>query len=139
MTMEDFRPTVDPRLARIQGVIDLYLRSLSLVFLLLGLLQWAVILGVFPDPRWRFESMRSEWQFVTINLAVADLVAGVGLWMRVSWGTVVWIYAAVFEAVVHTVFRRKFGDNYPLVVFHALTILAFVGLWIAEFRARNRY
>lgn len=139
MTMEDFRPTVDPRLARIQGIIDLYLRSLSLVFLLLGLIHWAVILGVFPDPRWRFETMRAEWQFVTINLAVADLVAGVGLWMRVSWGTVIWIYAAIFEIVVHVVFRRKFGENYPLSAFHVVTILLYVGLWVAEFRARHRY
>jgi hypothetical protein len=139
MTMEDFRPTLDPRLARIQGVVDLYLRSLSFVFLLLGLFHWAVILGAFPDPSWRFENMRIEWQMCTINLAVADLVAAVGLWMRVSWGTVIWIYAAIFEAVMHTVFRNKFGANYPLAAFHLVTMLLFIGLWVAEYRARHRY
>jgi hypothetical protein len=138
MTMEDFRPNVDPRVARIKGVLDLFLRSLSIVFLLLGLKQWAIILGAFPDPAWNFEEMATPWQLVTINLAVADLVAGVGLWMLVSWGTVIWLYAALFEVAIHTVFASSFGDNYLLALFHIATILAFGLLWVAENRARRR-
>ena len=138
MTMEDFRPNVDPRLARIQGVLDLYLRSLALVLLALGVWQWAIILGAFPDP-WRFEGMLIEWQWVTITLGVADLVAGVGLWLRVAWGTVIWIFAALFEIALHTVFTRTYDQNFPIVAFHSATIVLFLALWIAEFRARHRY
>ena len=46
-------------------------------------------------------------------LAVVDLVAAVGLWMRVAWGKVLWICAAVSEIALHTVFIRPFGSDLP--------------------------
>lgn len=134
MTMEDIRPHIDPSLLRVRTARDIYLRGISLVFLLLGLMQWAIILGVFPNSDWRFEAMNTQWQLTTMNMAVADLVASVGLWMRVAWGNVIWIYAALFQIVIHTIFIGTFGFALLTVMFHVATIFAFAFLWATEYR-----
>jgi len=135
MVMDDLRPVASPRVARIQGILNLYLRSLAIVLLLLGLMHWMIILGVFASPEWRFETMPMARQTVTIVLAVGNLVAGVGLWMRVAWGVVVWVSAALFEIVIHTVFRRYLGFNPLIVGFHAVTLLAYGALILSLRRA----
>ena len=61
-------------------------------------------------------------------LSVVDLVAAVGLWMRVAWGKVVWLLAALFGIALHTVFVRTYGSDLPIVLLHVLTIGAFVVL-----------
>ncbi len=136
--MDEIRPIKDPREERIGGLLDLYIRSLSFVFLLLGLWHWAVIVGVVADPHGGFETMPIEHKLTTINLGVADLVAGVGMWMRVAWGNVVWVYAAVFEIAMHTVFRGTFGDNFLLLAFHVATLALLGVLAVMERRAQRR-
>jgi hypothetical protein len=138
MMMDDLRPVASPRVERIQGIIHLYLRSLAIVLLLLGLMHWMVILGVFVSPAWRFEVMPINWQGATIVLAVGNLVAGVGLWMRVAWGVVVWVAAAVFEIVIHVGFTAYFGLNPLIVGFHIVTLGAYGALFIALRRAGAR-
>ena len=61
----------------------------------------------------------------TMHLAVVDLVAAVGLWMRVAWGKVVWVYAALSEIALHTVFIGTFGTNWPVVAFHLVDACSF--------------
>jgi hypothetical protein len=136
--MDEIRPMKDPREERIGGLLDLYIRSFSFVFLLLGLWHWAVIIGVITDAGMSFEAMPIEHKLTTINLGVADLVAGVGMWMRVAWGNVVWVYAALFEVAMHTVFRSTFGDHYPLVGFHLATLAVLGTLALLERRSRRR-
>ena len=70
----------------------------------------------------------------TIHLAVVDLVAAVGLWQRVAWGNVLWIYAALFEVAMHTVFIGTFGADYLVVAFHVFTV---AGFGIVAFAARR--
>jgi hypothetical protein len=138
MMMDDLRPVASPRVARIQGVIHLYLRSLAVVLLLLGLMHWTIVLGVFVNPAWRFETMPTAWQAATIVLAVANPVAGVGLWMRVAWGVVIWIAAALFEIVIHVGLTRLFGFNPLIVGFHFVTLGIYAGLQVALRRAASR-
>jgi hypothetical protein len=138
MMMDDLRPVASPRAERIQGITHLYLRSLAIVLLLLGLMQWLVILGVFVNPAWRFEAMPINWQAATIVLAVGYLVAGVGLWMRVAWGAVVWVAAALFEIIIHVGFTEYFGLNPLIVGFHIVTLAIYGALFIALRRANKR-
>lgn len=114
--------------------ITVYLRGIAALLMLLGLRQWIYIAGVFEEPGWSFETMTTQWQFVTIHLAVVDLVAAVGLWMRVSWGNVLWIYAAVFEIALHTVFERTFGLDLFIVLFHVASLSGFAALVVMERR-----
>ncbi|MBN9058416.1 MULTISPECIES: DUF6163 family protein [Kaistia] len=114
--------------------LDVYLRGVAAILLLLGLRQWLYIAGVFQDDGWSFETMSTQWRFVTIHLAVVDLVAAVGLWMRVAWGNVIWIYVALFEIAMHTVFAETFGLNLFVVSFHVIALLVFVGLLVMSRR-----
>ncbi len=114
--------------------LTIYLRGIAALLMLLGLRHWLYIAGIFNEPGWTFESMTTEWQFVTIHLAVVDLVAAVGLWMRVSWGNVLWIYAAVFEIAIHTFFAETFGLDPIIVGFHLGALAVFAALLFMERR-----
>ena len=115
---------------RYEVLLGYYVIALSVVMMLFGLGQWAIILGIFPGGGGTFEAMTVEWKIVTMHMAVVDLVAAVGLWMRVPWGAVVWVYAAMSEIVFHTVFIGKFGADWPMVSFHLVTLLVFIALTI---------
>jgi len=114
--------------------LTIYLRGIAALLLLLGLRQWLYIAGIFNEPGWSFETMTTEWQFVTIHLAVVDLVAAVGLWMRVSWGNVLWVYAAVFEIAIHTAFSETFGLDPIIVGFHLVSLAGFLALVLMDRR-----
>ena len=108
--------------------LTIYLRGIAALLLLLGLRQWLYIAGIFDEAGWSFETMTTAWRFVTVHLAVVDLVAAVGLWMRVAWGNVLWVYAAVFEIAIHTAFADTFGADPIIVGFHVVALAVFVGL-----------
>lgn len=127
-------PEDDARLDQVRMILALGMRGLSVIFLALGIYQWAIIMGALRGRADLFLTMSGEMRVATMNLAVADLVAAVGLWMRVAWGNVIWIYAALVEVAMHTIFRNTFGDNFLIVGFHITTLVVFAGLLIAERR-----
>ena len=120
--------TQAPAMAWLPLVLDIYGRGLAAILMFLGLRQWAVIIGIMPGEGGMFEAMSTPWQLATMHLAVVDLVASVGLWQRVAWGNVVWIYAALAEIAMHTVFVDTFGPDTVIVAFHGVTIAIFLGL-----------
>ncbi|MCR4282988.1 MAG: DUF6163 family protein [Bauldia sp.] len=120
---------------RYELVLDQYAIALSVVMMLFGLRQWAVIVGILPGAGGTFEAMSTAWKIVTMHMAVVDLVAAVGLWMRVAWGRVIWVYAALSEIAFHTVFIGTFGSDLPKVAFHLSTLAVFLVLTLL---ARHR-
>jgi hypothetical protein len=128
MTLKEKPP--EPAPIRYRRFLDIYGRGLSVIMMLLGLRQWAVILGLATSAGGSFEAMSTPWMLATMHMAVADLVASVGLWMRVSWGNVLWIYAALAEIALHTIFIRTFGSDVMVIAFHLVTISAFAALTI---------
>jgi hypothetical protein len=127
-------PQQAPKVNRYPLAIDIYARVMAVILMLLGLRHWAVIIGVMADDGGTFEQMNGTWQLATIHLAVIDLVAAVGLWMRVAWGNVVWIWAAIAEVAMHTVFADTFGSEYGIVALH---IFGLVGMALLLFLARR--
>ena len=121
--------------SRLPFALDLYGRVMSGLLMLLGLFQWAVILGVVPGAGRMFEEMVTPWKMATINLAVVDLAAAVGLWQRVAWGNVLWVYAALFEVAMHTVFITTFGADYLIVAFHVFSVAGYFALLFMARRA----
>ena len=121
--------------SKLPFVLDVYGRVMSGILLLMGLFHWAVILGIAAGQGGLFDEMTTAWKMATINLAVVDLVAAVGLWQRVAWGNVIWVYAALFEVAMHTVFVATFGTDYLVVAFHVFTIGGFVALNLIARRA----
>jgi len=122
MTLRQDTLNTDPEAGRYTKTLDTYGRILSVVLLLFGLRQWAVILGVLSSAGGMFEMMSTAWHMVTMYLAVIDIVAAVGLWMRVAWGNVLWICAAVSEVAFHTVFSDTFGTDITIVIFHLFSM-----------------
>lgn len=128
-TSDIIRPQVAPRTTA-DRTVDFYAIALSAVMMIFGLRQWAVIVGIMPGVGGPFQEMTTGWQVLTMHMAVVDLVASVGLWMRVSWGKVIWVYAALAEIIAHTALFGAFGFNWPLVAFHAVTVVVFISLTI---------
>jgi len=130
------KPPLPDFAARLPFVLDVYGRVMSGILMLMGLFHWAVILGVVEGQGGMFEDMTTSWKTATINLAVVDLVAAVGLWQRVAWGNVLWIYAALFEVAMHTVFIGTFGADYIVVAFHVFSVAGYLALALIASRTR---
>lgn len=113
---------------RLDTALDFYLIALSVLMMVLGLREWAIILGIMPGATGPFEAMTASWKIATMYGSVINLVASVGLWMRGAWGKVMWLLAALSGIALHTVFVRTFGSDLPIVLLHVLTIGGFVGL-----------
>jgi Family of unknown function (DUF6163) len=110
--------------------IDIYGRVISVVLMLFGLREWAVIMGVAASFGGPFETMTVAWKMATMYLAVVNLVAAVGLWMRVAWGNVLWVCAAGSEIAFHTVFIETYGSDYTIVVFHLFSLGGYLALFL---------
>ena len=137
MSTKDLPPPVPDLVARLPAIIDVYGRVMSGLLLLLGLFHWAVSLGGVAGQGGMFEEMSTPWKAATINLAVVDIVAAVGLWQRVAWGNVIWVYAVVFEVAMHTVFITTFGADYLVVAFHIFSISGYFVLVLLSRRAER--
>lgn len=139
MTLREKRPAVELDSKRYLKTLDIYGRVLAIVLMLFGLRQWAVIVGVAASPGGPFETMSVAWQLATMYLAVADLVASVGMWMRVAWGNVLWICAALSEIAFHTFFISTFGSDYTVVGFHLFAIGGFATLLLLARKERQAW
>ncbi len=125
------RSGFDTRLALV-----VYVRILSLLFIASGVRRWAIILGPLA-PGGDFLALPVPVIVATIFFAAFDLVAAVGLWLLASWGTVVWLIAALTETALHTAFRAMFPLDYGLIAFHVLTVLAYAVLTMLYERGRE--
>jgi len=103
-----------------------YLRAMALLLLGAGVIHWARIVGVVP---WRdvwFWDMPLSWQTATVFFAVLDLVAAIGLWLTVSWGTVMWLVRAFSQILMHTLFWETFGRRPYEIAFYLITIAIYL-------------
>jgi hypothetical protein len=130
MASKDEMSAVPPPPGRQAVALDYYVMALAVAMMLLGLRQWAIILGVIPGAEGSVEALSTPWKLATMHLAVTDLVASVGLWLRVAWGKVIWIFAAASEIAFHTVFIGTLGGDLVLVTFHVVSVAAFLVLTV---------
>jgi hypothetical protein len=117
--------TVAPEPDRYRVALGHYETGLSAWMLLLGLWQWALIVGLTSGA---FLAMSSPVKVATMFLAAADLVAAAGMWMGVAWGRVIFVAAAAGEVALHTAFIAVYGAAWLLVVIHVLLLLVYAGL-----------
>ncbi|SEE14055.1 hypothetical protein SAMN05444161_4954 [Rhizobiales bacterium GAS191] len=71
-----------------------YMRVLGLLWLMKGLYGGALIIGLFGH---RFDTLETTAQANEAFSAIGDCIAGVGLWLTVSWGAVTWIAVVLVE------------------------------------------
>jgi Family of unknown function (DUF6163) len=77
-------------------LLIVFLRSLSLLCLLRGLIDWSRILG-FIGPENGFETAPLLVQVSTVLYAILNCVAAVGLWLTSAWGAVLWLIVTLCE------------------------------------------
>lgn len=109
-------------------------RLAALGMFFLGMEYWVRLVGFYDGALWRFDLMPVWWKVAASALAVLYPVAGVGLWLTVSWGVVLWAIVAIVEAVMHFLFPALFGGITPWVFAHLiglslLAILRIIG-WL---------
>ncbi|UDL95391.1 MULTISPECIES: DUF6163 family protein [Lichenihabitans] len=68
-----------------------FMRLLSLLWVLQGLLHWWSVLSSDADSTATLSTMTSIGVAAVMFFAVIDLVAAVGLWLAAAWGGVVWL------------------------------------------------
>jgi Family of unknown function (DUF6163) len=74
-----------------------FMRLLSAVWIIQGLLQWDRIIE--PEPA-NFDALPPIVIAVTVFFAVINPVAAVGLWLATPWGGVIWLIAVLAQACV---------------------------------------
>lgn len=128
------RPTLAPSLAE-QGFAGFH-RLVAVYCLVLGLLYWIRLVGVYPGDLWRFDLMPVHWQVASVTLAALFPFAAVGLWMLASWGAVVWFICMIIEAFMYFWRADLFGPRPLLVAAHVALAATFLGLYVLTRRNR---
>jgi Family of unknown function (DUF6163) len=103
-----------------------FMRLVALLWIVKGLLSWAVIVGL-SQAGMPFEARSTGFQATIIWFALIDLVAAVGLWLNSSWGGVLWLLAVMSHLILAVFFPRIVAGG-PVLV--ALS-LALIGVYLA--------
>ncbi|MFC3693900.1 DUF6163 family protein [Chenggangzhangella methanolivorans] len=120
MSAEDDRSDPPPISARDQRLsadrgtrpwrwrLEVFLRVLSAAEIAKGLVHWALLIGSggAAEP---LGSVAPGWMFATVFFAVADPVAGVGLWVGAAWGVAIWLIAALGQILAVALGVEAFG------------------------------
>ena len=119
------------------------LRVAGVCLFMLGVETWIRLVGIYDGPLNRFDLMPLWWKIAAPALAVLYPVAGVGLWMAVSWGAVTWAIVAAVEIIMHVVFPELFGGVTLLVILHIsglslLLVLRLIDWWVTRQRLHRR-
>lgn len=104
----------------------------------LGVIYWVRLVGIVDGPLWRFDLMPVPWRIAAPMLAVLYPIAGVGLWMVVSWGAVVWVAAALVEGFMLFGLPTVFGGHPAVFAAHATGLGVLAVLHLVRRHRRGR-
>lgn len=114
-------------------MLVLFMRTVSGLWILRGLLHWNTILGSDLTP---YEALPASIAAAVTFFAVIDLVAAVGMWLACAWGGVLWLFATIASIVVSlTLPEFHTGGRLMVAIDFALIVVYFVLSWYA---ARQR-
>ncbi|KAA3519467.1 hypothetical protein GOZ96_01040 [Agrobacterium vitis] len=127
-----------PKPSLVDLLFVLFLRVVALACLWLGLQFWGLLVGFAGDGLGRFDLMNVPWRIASCGLAVMLPVAGVGLWMTVSWGPVIWVIAASGQILMHAVWPGIFGRDPLIVAFHLIVAVVYIAFRLAILLQKRR-
>lgn len=134
--MSDMREQEAPHLTTIELAFEIFQRVIAIFCLIAGVRYWALLMGMSELGAWRFDLLPVHWKIAAASLAVLWPVAGIGLWMIVSWGPVIWLVAAATEVIMHAGFPELYGSRWLLVLSHILVAVIYgifrVGLFLSR-------
>lgn len=74
------------------------------------------------DLRLKFSGMTLVWIYY---LVIMDLITAYGLIKLKKWGIYFFLIIALSQLVAYVVFNKYFGPQYPLIVFHLITLMIY--------------
>lgn len=98
-----------------------FMRAVAVLWLVKGLMHWALVLGWGDRPEFGFADLPPLQQSATVFFAVFDLVAAVGLWMASAWGGVIWLMAVIAQMIFNVFLPEVFGRQFTLIA--SMTLL----------------
>jgi len=81
-------------------IYRIFMRTLAVLVIGRGLMQWLVICGGPNADGIGFEEFPPGLQASIVFFAVIELVAGVGLWLASAWGGVVWLLGTTVAVAI---------------------------------------
>lgn len=132
----DLRQQGAPHQTTIELAFEIFQRVIAIFCLIAGVRYWALLIGISELGAWRFDLLPVHWKIAAASLAVLWPVAGIGLWMIVSWGPVIWLVAAATEVVMHAGFSELYGSRWLLVSSHGLVAFIYgvfrIGMYFSK-------
>jgi len=138
MTSDNLTESGAPRPGAVEIAFDVFQRIVALFCLAAGIRYWALLIGVLEQGAWRFDLLPVHWKIAAASLAVLWPVAGIGLWMLVSWGPVIWLVAAAAETAMHGGFPELYGEHWPLLAVHGAVALIYALFRLILYVIRRR-
>ncbi len=124
-------------ISKLEGLINLFLRILALVFIAFAIKYWLVLVGVL-DVEIRFDTMPNHWKVAATFLGVFYPIAALGLWGLYRWGIVIWFLTASIELVMHVFYPQLYGQFETLVIFHLVSMTAWLLYSLVQYLDQRR-
>lgn len=115
-----------------------FMRCVALFCLTGGVYYWMRLIGLYPGLLWRFDLMPWQWQAMCVSLAIALPIVATGLWIRASWGAVLWVLTALAQILVYTLLARFFESSVFLAGLNITFLLIYAGFRIGLFMQGKR-
>lgn len=117
---------------------DRFHRAVAIYCLIVGIVYWVRLLGVYDGALWRVDLMPLHWQVAGIALSVVFPIAAVGLWLLAPWGPVIWFLGAAGEGIMYGALPELFGHRPVILLVHVLVALAYAAFRLAIYWRRRR-
>lgn len=115
-----------PKISMMELLMTVFLRLVAVSCLYFGLQYWTMLVGYTGQGSGRYDLLNLPWKAAATTLAILYPVAAVGLWLRSSWGPVVWVLIAATEISMHEIWTTIFGQNRLMSVMIASIILFYI-------------
>ena len=109
-------------------LMTILLRMVAAACLWFAFRIWSDLIGYGSSGTLRIDLLDTDQQAAIATLAVLYPVAAIGLWLRGSWGPVVWTVAAIVEIARHESQTGSFSHATPTLIMIASTVLLYLAL-----------
>ena len=109
-------------------LMTIFLRMVAAACLYFAFEIWSGLIGYGSGGTLRIDLLDTDQQAATATLAVLYPVAAIGLWLRGSWGPVVWTVAAAVELARHESLPGSISAATPTLLMIGSTALLYIAL-----------
>ena len=117
-------------------LMTIFLRIVAVACLWFALNLWSDLIGYGSNGALRFDLLDTDTKAAASCLAVLYPVAAIGLWLKGSWGPVIWTLAAAVEVARQESLSGLLGTSAPtlpmIAAIAALYVALRLTLWLKK-------